>query len=112
LLDYFDMILTIVLKDKTYAESYDSFTYISTCDRSKYPSIYLYIDGKYFEVSPYTYVLDFDQLSKGNCTVALSSNYGDYWKLGQPFLRNYYTIFDDANNRIGLNPHITSNATI
>jgi hypothetical protein len=39
-------------------------------------------------------------------------NTDDYWLLGDVFLRNYYTIFDEQNQQIGFVPHKTSNATI
>ena len=32
--------------------------------------------------------------------------------MGDTFLRNYYTIYDHDNSKVGIMPHKTSNATI
>lgn len=56
--------------------------YVGSCDRSTYPSIYLYINGKYFEIDPQTYVIDYDSGVSGKCTIAITYTKSDHWILG------------------------------
>jgi hypothetical protein len=85
---------------------------IGSCNRNTYKSIYLYIDTKYYEINPYTYVLDYNSGSPGWCTIAIADSYNNFWLLGDTFLRNFYTIWDDSNRKLGIVPHKTSNASI
>lgn len=103
--EFLDLILDGHSFDKT-----GWFTAVE-CNHANFPSIHFYFDGKYFEVSPYTYISQYAAVG-GKCEVLLKPNYDGEFVLGTPFLKNYYTIWDDANSRIGLAPHTTSNATI
>lgn len=77
-----------------------------------YPSIFLYIDGNYYEVTPSTFVLTLDVGVPNYCLLAIAPNSAEYWLVGDTFLRNYYTIWDNDNNRMGFAPHSLSTATI
>ncbi|XP_030826285.1 pepsin A-like [Camarhynchus parvulus] len=67
------------------------------------PSLIFHINGKEFPVPPRAYVLR----SNGYCTLALQgmdapTEEGELWILGDVFIREYYVIFDRANNKVGL----------
>lgn len=42
------------------------------------------------------------QNDQGPCISSFQNTSGDLWILGDVFIRVYYSIFDRANNRIGL----------
>ncbi|NWU43191.1 PEPA protein, partial [Hylia prasina] len=70
---------------------------------SKLPSLIFHIHGKEFPVPPRAYVLR----SNGYCTLGLQgmdtpTEDGELWILGDVFIREYYVIFDRANNKVGL----------
>ncbi|XP_005496845.1 pepsin A-like [Zonotrichia leucophrys gambelii] len=67
------------------------------------PSLIFHINGKQFPVPPRAYVLR----SNGYCSLALQgmdvpTEEGELWILGDVFIREYYVIFDRANNKVGL----------
>ncbi|NWT22314.1 PEPA protein, partial [Cardinalis cardinalis] len=67
------------------------------------PSLIFHINGKEFPVPPRAYVLR----SNGYCSLALQgmdvpTEEGELWILGDVFIREYYVIFDRANNKVGL----------
>ncbi|XP_027763796.1 gastricsin-like [Empidonax traillii] len=67
------------------------------------PTLYFAISGVWLSLPPTVYVLEND----GICTVGVESTYvpsdsgQPLWILGNLFLRQYYSIFDMANNRVG-----------
>jgi len=72
----------------------------------------LYADGKYFEITPANYVLQVDIGVPGKCLVGFTKFGSNKWLLGDVFLRNYYSIWDEETDKIGFVPHITSTANI
>ncbi|NXQ73450.1 PEPA protein, partial [Quiscalus mexicanus] len=67
------------------------------------PSLIFHINGKKFPVPPRAYVLR----SNGYCSLGLQgmdvpTEEGELWILGDVFIREYYVIFDRANNKVGL----------
>jgi hypothetical protein len=87
---------------------YRQYGYVwSTCDLSKYESLYLLIDGTYFEIPPASYVRDFGAKF---CAIGLMKNSDHEWLLGDVFLKNFYSVWDNTNNQVGLAPHLTSPA--
>ncbi|XP_071284318.1 pepsin A-like [Agelaius tricolor] len=67
------------------------------------PSLIFHINGKEFPVPPRAYVLR----SNGYCSLGLQgmdvpTEEGELWILGDVFIREYYVIFDRANNKVGL----------
>ncbi|XP_067166610.1 pepsin B-like [Apteryx mantelli] len=67
------------------------------------PTLYFAISGAQLPLPPSVYVLN----NNGVCTVGVESTYVSsdsgqpLWILGNVFLRQYYSIFDMANNRVG-----------
>lgn len=80
--------------------------YYGSCDLTKYESIYLAINGVYYEVPPSSFV---DTTSNPPyCPININSNGEDSWLLGDVFLRNFYTIYDGEADRVAMVPHKTS----
>lgn len=46
--------------------------------------------------------------SKDQCFIPFVINSVDQFVLGEPFFRNFYTIFDDSKGVVGLTPSIKS----
>ncbi|NXN00056.1 PEPA protein, partial [Sylvia borin] len=70
---------------------------------SSLPSLIFHIHGREFPVPPRAYVLR----SNGYCSLGLQgmdtpTEEGELWILGDVFIREYYVIFDRANNHVGL----------
>ena len=75
--------------------------YFYSCDETKFPSFNLRIDGVYFEVTPATYLFDFRELGARSCSVLIYEVEADYWLIGDVFLRNYYSVWDQDNSKLG-----------
>ncbi|NXE16231.1 PEPA protein, partial [Lophotis ruficrista] len=72
---------------------------------SSLPDVVFYLNGKAFPVPPSAYVME----SNGYCTLGFEgmdvpTESGELWILGDVFIREYYVIFDRANNKVGLSP--------
>ncbi|KFP82910.1 Pepsin A, partial [Acanthisitta chloris] len=70
---------------------------------SKLPDVIFHINGKAFPVPPRAYVLR----SEGSCSVGFEgmdapTEEGELWILGDVFIREYYVIFNRADNKVGL----------
>ena len=75
------------------------------CDRSLYDTVSLFINDKYyFKLTPDAYVLDIGMGDK--CFIPFLYNNDDYWVLGEPFFRNFYSVFDAQKGVIGLAPSV------
>ncbi|NWS77138.1 PEPA protein, partial [Crotophaga sulcirostris] len=83
----------------------DSNGQISCGAISTLPTIYFNINGNGFPVPPSAYVIQ----SNGYCSLAfeglnIPTESGELWILGDVFIREYYVIFNRANNMVGLSP--------
>ncbi|NXI93102.1 PEPA protein, partial [Psophia crepitans] len=70
---------------------------------SRLPNIIFHINGKAFPVPPKAYVIESD----GYCSLGIEgmdvpTESGELWILGDVFIREYYVIFNRANNMVGL----------
>ncbi|XP_014809112.1 PREDICTED: gastricsin-like isoform X1 [Calidris pugnax] len=85
------------------AEESDYGFVVDCSDVLSMPTLYFAISGAQLQLPPSVYVLNVD----GVCTVGVESTYvasasgQPLWILGNLFLRQYYSIFDVANNRVG-----------
>ena len=103
--ELFEVIMRMVLKGKRYfIENGDR--YWGPCDRSKYESLYLLVGDTYFEMPPSSYVTSLQK--EGKCLLVFEESQDKEWHLGTPFLRNYYSVWDNKNGQVGLGPHSTS----
>ncbi|GAB0199919.1 embryonic pepsinogen-like [Grus japonensis] len=66
---------------------------------SAMPDVIFVIDGVQYPVSALAYT---EQNDQGPCISSFQNTSGDLWILGDVFIRVYYSIFDRANNRVGL----------
>uniref|UniRef100_A0A663LYS0 pepsin A n=1 Tax=Athene cunicularia TaxID=194338 RepID=A0A663LYS0_ATHCN len=69
------------------------------------PDVVFYLNGQGFPVPPSAYVIQSD----GYCILAfqgmnIPTESGELWILGDVFIREYYVIFNRANNMVGLSP--------
>ncbi|XP_009095356.1 pepsin A-5 isoform X2 [Serinus canaria] len=75
-----------------------------SCEATKnLPSLIFHINGQEFPLLPRAYVVK----SNGYCSLGLQgmdvpTEEGELWILGDVFIREYYVIFDRANNKVGL----------
>ncbi|KAM6295303.1 gastricsin [Aegotheles albertisi] len=86
-----------------------SYGYAVDCNEvQNLPTITFTINGVLFPLSPSAYILN----NKGYCTVGVevtylaSQNGQPLWIFGDVFLKEYYTVFDMANNRVGFAPSV------
>lgn len=68
----FTKILSLVVHghSEAYFYQYDGI-YTGTCDTSKYESFFLYVEGKFYEVTPDTFILDFGQSANDECIIGI-----------------------------------------
>mmetsp|Transcript_2009 Transcript_2009/g.2997 ORF Transcript_2009/g.2997 Transcript_2009/m.2997 type:complete len:140 (+) Transcript_2009:923-1342(+) len=74
--------------------------YVGPCDHSEYHSISLYIDGFFFRLEPATFVQEIGLSDK--CFVSFRYSKDEHWVLGEPFFKNYYSVFDDMWGTVAL----------
>ncbi|XP_006025346.1 embryonic pepsinogen-like [Alligator sinensis] len=68
-------------------------------DISSLPDIIFVINGVQFPLPPSAYT---EKFGPGDCTSSFQVTNNYLWILGDIFIREYYSIFDRENNRVGL----------
>ena len=83
--------------------------YLTECDISKWPSVWLWFDGVWLEAIPNEYLLDASVAQdRSVCVVGFIGNSDDFWLLGDVFMRGFYSVHDMGNQKIGFVPHSNS----
>jgi len=78
---------------------------VGPCDLSKYWSISLFINDRYYvKLAPESFVLDVGLGEQ--CFIPFQYNDVDEWVLGEPFFRSFYAVFDDSKGIVGLAPSV------
>jgi len=81
--------------------------YMVTCDYTKFQPVSFYMEGRWIEVHPSTYILNV-QVAPPICVLGFQAHADETFILGAVFLRNYYTVFDMEYSLVGLGPHANS----
>jgi hypothetical protein len=108
----FATILPVIVQGHSEAVYYSSSgAYTATCDTTTYQSIFMYINGYYYEMTPDTWLYPYDPTTN-TCLIGIMDSGSTMFLVGDVFLKNYYSIWDDDNNQMALAPHIYSTATV
>lgn len=76
--------------------------YYVSCDVTKFQNISLLINDYWFEVPASTYIMNLGSFGGSFCNLGFALMYNqEMFILGDVFLRNYYSVWDTENNRIG-----------
>lgn len=102
-------VMPVLIGNNDHTKDTDGY-YIIRCS-DEFPSVFLLIDDHWFEVPPSTFIFAIPGYPD-YCYVGIHHVSDDYWLIGDTFLRGYYSVWDNPNNRIGLAPHKTSIAKI
>lgn len=90
------------------------YTIVKCSIASSMKSLFLYIDGRYLEVTPASYLLNVGTFSDGStaCAIGIVASGDSKWLVGDVFLKNFFSVWDDTNSKISFAPHRYTTSTI
>jgi hypothetical protein len=91
------------------------YTVVRCSSASSMKSFFIYVQGYYLEVTPTTYLLDAGTTATDGsklCIVGIMDGSSTYWLGGDIFIKNFFSVWDDDNNKISFAPHAYTTATI
>lgn len=93
----FKEIMSLILDNHSEAKYYSTDgLYTGTCDSTKYESFFLYTNGYFVEVTPETYIISIGS-TNDECVIGIISSSDYSLLLGDVFLKNFYSIWDNDN---------------
>ena len=89
--------------------TYYNGNYYGPCTNPALNSVWIAMGNVWFEVPPGSYMQQNN--GAGTCLLNIVANSDETWLLGDTFLMNFYSIWDNDGGQIGLVPHRTSKAS-
>ena len=86
--------------------------YVVTKCYDDFPQIHFHFGDLWLSMEPKDYVVDIsDNQDRSLCVLLLSESTSPFFIMGLPIYMDYYTVHDDANNRMGFAPRAGSTKT-
>ena len=101
---FYDILALLMAEQTDILKTFSPGAHYVPCDTSKYPSLYFFIDGRYYEIPPSSYIVN--QKKSGLCILGIVPTNGKHFILGVVFLDSYYSILDDDNSQIAFVPNL------
>jgi len=75
------------------------------CNLDSYQSINLFINDQFYvKMQPESFVIDIGV--RGKCFIPFTFSDDESFTLGEPFFRNFYSVFDDSKGIVGIAPSV------
>jgi hypothetical protein len=114
----YELLARMVGDNTHYFDYYSGIMLTSCAEKSRYETVYLWIDDYRFEISVDDYWIEYNDIvdeydpeAADTCLLAIIDSWSGYWLVGDAFLKGYYSIHDNedhANAKMGFAPHATS----
>lgn len=94
---------------ETEIEDRNASILMGSCDLAKYKPINFFVNDRfYMKLTPESFVVNINQKK---CLIAFIKSADDDLHLGEPFFKNFLTIFDDGKGMVGFGPSINFKGT-